>query len=149
MQIIHFETLGCKLNQIETESLAHAFREAGFLVDSDPVYRPVGIDPSLFVLNTCTVTGKAEQKARRVIRLMLRANPEATVLVTGCYAEVEQAAIKTKSARRKGQRNAEHAKARVRKTKELPVVSSAPPRAAPPPVIKGYDPDSVEAYDDE
>ncbi len=63
--------------------------------------------------------------------------------------EVEQATIKTKSARRKGQRNAEHAKARGRKTKELPVVSSAPPRAAPPPVIKGYDPDSVEVYDDE
>jgi len=117
MQRIHFETLGCKLNQIETESLAHAFRETGFLVDSDPVYRPVGIEsattatdddsviaanpvyrpvgiePSLYILNTCTVTGKAEQKARRIIRLMLRANPEATVLVTGCYAEVEQAAI--------------------------------------------------------
>jgi threonylcarbamoyladenosine tRNA methylthiotransferase MtaB len=117
MQRIHFETLGCKLNQIETESLAHAFREAGFLVDNDPVYRPVGIEsattptdadsviavnpvyrpvgiePSLYILNTCTVTGKAEQKARRIIRLMLRANPEATVLVTGCYAEVETAAI--------------------------------------------------------
>ncbi len=112
MSTIHFETLGCKLNQIETESLAHAFSRAGFSVDlahavsgeglspSDderdpdgPVYLPVGIRkhdiPILSVVNTCTVTGKAEQKARRLIRLLLRKYPTAPVLVTGCYAEVE------------------------------------------------------------
>jgi len=110
MPIIHFETLGCKLNQIETESLAHAFSGAGFSVDlahavsreesaadsngfNSPVYLPVGIgkktDPILCIVNTCTVTGKAEQKARRLIRLLLRKFPAAPVLVTGCYAEVE------------------------------------------------------------
>jgi threonylcarbamoyladenosine tRNA methylthiotransferase MtaB len=106
---VHLETLGCKLNQIETESLAAAFTDAGFGVDraedvsSDSLYLPVGIVetsrfsrrilPILSVVNTCTVTGKAEQKARRLIRLLLSKYPDAPVLVTGCYAEVEQAAI--------------------------------------------------------
>lgn len=123
MDFIHFETLGCKLNQIETESLAHAFSEAGFGIDhgdggagedagvavevasgadgedlSEALYRTVGIEPAtrhveLCVVNTCTVTGKAEQKARRLIRLLLRRYPAAPVLVTGCYAEVEGESI--------------------------------------------------------
>lgn len=107
-ETVHFETLGCKLNQIETESLANAFIEAGFSVDrreevsSDALYLPVGIEKANFtphshvalsVVNTCTVTGKAEQKARRLIRLLLTKYPEAPVLVTGCYAEVERDAI--------------------------------------------------------
>jgi threonylcarbamoyladenosine tRNA methylthiotransferase MtaB len=51
--------------------------------------------PDLCIVNTCTVTGKAEQKARRLIRMLLRASPHATVLVTGCYAEVEEPAIRS------------------------------------------------------
>lgn len=113
--IVHFETLGCKLNQIETESLAAAFGDAGFTVDrgeavsSEPLYLPVGIEktstfspralPALCVVNTCTVTGKAEQKARHLIRLLLSKYPDAPVLVTGCYAEVERAAIESIDAR--------------------------------------------------
>lgn len=107
METIHFETLGCKLNQIETESLAHAFAEAGYAVDqkddeklieerslTESVYLPVGIDHiALCVVNTCTVTGKAEQKARHLIRSLLAKYPEAPVIVTGCYAEVEGAVI--------------------------------------------------------
>ena len=107
METIHFETLGCKLNQIETESLAHAFSEAGYAVDQkddekliensspvETVYRPVGINPvALCVVNTCTVTGKAEQKARHLIRSLLSKYPEAPVIVTGCYAEVEGVVI--------------------------------------------------------
>lgn len=104
METIHFETLGCKLNQIETESLANAFVEAGFSVDGDhdaettcddnrnSVYLPVGI-PSLCIVNTCTVTGKAEQKARHRIRSLLKKYPHAPILVTGCYAEVERELI--------------------------------------------------------
>lgn len=114
MYRIRFETLGCKLNQIETESLAHAFREENFLVmdgehslagESEalpspaalftPAYKALKAAPDLCVVNTCTVTGKAEQKARRLIRALLRSYPEATVLVTGCYAEVEEAAIRS------------------------------------------------------
>lgn len=63
--------------------------------------------------------------------------------------EVEQAMAKTKSARRKKQRNVEHAKARARNAKELPVVSSSRAPSGPPPVIKGYDPNAVTAFEDE
>lgn len=83
---VHFETLGCKLNQIETESLARAFADAGFdTADTLPVL--------LALVNTCTVTGKAEQKGRHLVRSLLRRFPLATVLVTGCQAELEAAAL--------------------------------------------------------
>ena len=98
MATIHFETLGCKLNQIEIESLAEAFSVAGFTVESgtSAAQRNQHTEkeiPLICIVNTCTVTGKAEQKARRLIRLLLRIWPEAPVLVTGCYAEVEAQTI--------------------------------------------------------
>src|SRR5690554_2358765 len=94
MSQIHFETLGCKLNQIETESLAQAFTRCGFSVtDKTPAAEALSPKPLLCVVNTCTVTGKAEQKARRLIRLLIRTWPDTPVLVTGCYAEVEAETI--------------------------------------------------------
>lgn len=97
MPTVLFETLGCKLNQIETEALAESFARAGFAVagrESGEGAPAGGRDPVvLSVVNTCTVTGKAEQKARGVIRSLLRAEPAAPVLVTGCYAEVDAASL--------------------------------------------------------
>lgn len=88
---VHFETLGCKLNQIESESIARAFTDAGFSSDMKPytAKTPLNEETCLCIVNTCTVTAKAEQKARRLIRLLLEKCPYAIVLVTGCYAEVE------------------------------------------------------------
>jgi threonylcarbamoyladenosine tRNA methylthiotransferase MtaB len=78
-----FFTLGCKLNQCETEALADSFEKQGFHItefsDASDVY----------VVNTCTVTSKSEQKARRVIRKVSRDFPDSLVLVTGCYAQLE------------------------------------------------------------
>lgn len=93
--IVHFETLGCRLNQIESESAARFFSEAGFSVDMEPLSASGCLlrGVCLCVVNTCTVTGKAEQKARRIIRLLLRRCPDACVLVTGCYAELDSADI--------------------------------------------------------
>ncbi|MCQ2982337.1 MAG: radical SAM protein, partial [Treponemataceae bacterium] len=92
---IHFETLGCKLNQIESESAARCFEDAGFGIHMEPVSGSTTPDNSviLCIVNTCTVTTKAEQKARRIIRLLQDIYPQAVTLVTGCYAEVEPAAI--------------------------------------------------------
>jgi threonylcarbamoyladenosine tRNA methylthiotransferase MtaB len=89
---VTFQTFGCKLNQLETEALADSFARAGATVLSP------GSEAELHILNTCTVTGKAEQKARRAIRAALAAGPrspgrEAVVVVTGCYAQVEAEAI--------------------------------------------------------
>ena len=75
---VAFKTLGCKLNQLETESIADAFATAGAEL------RAFDAQADLYVVNTCTVTGKAEQKARRVIRQALAQNPRAVVLATGC-----------------------------------------------------------------
>ena len=70
---VHFETLGCRLNQDETEGAAHSFLAEGFLTDLEPLTArsPIQENVVLGVVNTCTVTGKAEQKARRIIRLLL------------------------------------------------------------------------------
>lgn len=93
---VHFETLGCKLNQIESESIARAFTDAGFSSDMIPFSAKTSVteDVILCIVNTCTVTAKAEQKARRIIRLLLEKCPASLVLVTGCYAEVEPDAIR-------------------------------------------------------
>ncbi|MBQ7157930.1 MAG: tRNA (N(6)-L-threonylcarbamoyladenosine(37)-C(2))-methylthiotransferase MtaB [Treponema sp.] len=92
---IHFETLGCKLNQAETEGAARAFSDAGFSVSMDPLTAADDVqdDVLLCVVNTCTVTAKAEQKARRIIRLLLAKCPACAVLVTGCYAQLNRKEI--------------------------------------------------------
>jgi threonylcarbamoyladenosine tRNA methylthiotransferase MtaB len=92
-------TLGCKLNQLESESLADAFRKAGFDIipwseggeggeESAP-----GNPADILIINTCTVTSHSEQKARRMIRKALRENPLAVLMVTGCYAQLEAEAL--------------------------------------------------------
>jgi threonylcarbamoyladenosine tRNA methylthiotransferase MtaB len=93
MYRVSFFTLGCKLNQLETEALASAFREEGFTVDEACIpgtsfEAQIGRSspPELFIINTCTVTSRADQKARRIIRLFLRRG--STVVVTGCYAQL-------------------------------------------------------------
>ncbi len=78
---VALDTLGCKLNQAETELLARQVAEAGYrlvsLVDEADVY----------ILNTCTVTHIADAKSRHLLRLAHRRNPDALVVVTGCYAQ--------------------------------------------------------------
>lgn len=93
--IIHFETLGCKLNQIESESAANSFFNEGFVISMKPLTRDEGeqCDVLLCIVNTCTVTGKAEQKARRLIHLLIDLCPHCPILVTGCYAELDAALI--------------------------------------------------------
>jgi len=82
--------LGCRLNQIESEAAAEAFSGDGFMPDLSQISSETAEDAAvpLCIINTCTVTGKAEQKARRLIRLALRKYPRSAVLVTGCYAQL-------------------------------------------------------------
>ena len=87
MPSVAFQTLGCKLNQCETETIAAAFTNSGFSIARDPR------DAWLLVVNTCSVTSKAEQKGRGTIRAALKQNPLRPVIVTGCYAEVDRAGI--------------------------------------------------------
>ena len=78
---VAFYTLGCKLNQAETESLANRFRKAGFQLVSP------GDGADIYIANTCTVTHIADRKSRHWLRLARRRNPQALIIATGCYAQ--------------------------------------------------------------
>ena len=71
-------TLGCKLNQCESEAIADAFTKEGFMLAES------GAPADIYIINTCTVTGKAEQKARRMIRKYASEPQRPIVITTGC-----------------------------------------------------------------
>ena len=95
MADIRLETLGCRLNQIESEAAGRIFADAGFDVCMQGVTASSDSDAfvKLVIINTCAVTQKAEQKARRLIRLVLKKFGGAAVLVTGCYAQLSREQI--------------------------------------------------------
>lgn len=76
---VAFITLGCKVNQYETQAMREIARSEGYVVVSDSE------QADIYVINTCTVTGLSDKKARQAIRKIIRRNPDAKVLVTGCY----------------------------------------------------------------
>ena len=82
-----FHTFGCKLNQFETEALASSFRSQGFLIVT------VDREADFYIINTCTVTSKSEQKARRLIRGLSRKHPDSLLIITGCYAQLNRDAL--------------------------------------------------------
>ena len=78
---VALDTVGCKLNQAETQFLARQFAQAGYrLVPPDD-----GAD--VYILNTCTVTHVADRRCRQRLRLAHRRNPDGVVVAIGCYAE--------------------------------------------------------------
>ncbi|NNF03827.1 MAG: tRNA (N(6)-L-threonylcarbamoyladenosine(37)-C(2))-methylthiotransferase MtaB [Rhodothermales bacterium] len=82
MPSVSFHTLGCKLNFAETGAVADRFRHREF----DVV--PFGEASDVVVLNTCTVTEQADRTCRKIIRRAHRANPDACVIATGCFAQL-------------------------------------------------------------
>ncbi len=77
-----FTTLGCKVNQYETQSILESFERGGF----DIV--PIGETADVYVINTCSVTGQAESKSHQTVRSLARRNPNAKIVVTGCAAQM-------------------------------------------------------------
>src|SRR6266498_5993040 len=75
-------TLGCKLNQADSEVIARRLAGNGVRVADRPV-----AGASAFVINTCSVTHVADRKARHLVRMARRLSPEAEIILTGCYAE--------------------------------------------------------------
>lgn len=75
-------TLGCKVNRAETRDWAVTLGRAGVELV------PFGTAADLYIVNTCTVTNLGDRKSRQVVRQAERANPDAAIVVTGCYAEV-------------------------------------------------------------
>lgn len=78
-----FTTLGCKVNQYETQKILESFETAGF----DIV--PFNSEADVYVINSCSVTGQAESKSRYAVRSAKRSAPGAKVVVTGCAAQME------------------------------------------------------------
>jgi len=85
---VSFKTLGCKLNQSETDAIQAKFQESGYEV------KPFGDNSDLTVINTCTVTNDADSGSRAAIRQAIRNSPEGRIAVTGCYAQVSPNEIK-------------------------------------------------------
>ena len=81
---VAFYTLGCKVNQYETNAIAQKFIEKG--------YKKVEFDEQadIYIINTCTVTNMADKKSRQIIRQAKLHNKNAIVVATGCYAEVSR-----------------------------------------------------------
>lgn len=84
---VAFHTLGCKLNFSETSALARLFEDGG--------YQPVKFDDGadIYVINTCSVTEQADRECKKIVRQALRHQPDAFVVVTGCYAQLKPAEI--------------------------------------------------------
>jgi threonylcarbamoyladenosine tRNA methylthiotransferase MtaB len=84
---VAFATLGCKLNQVETQEIRGLLAGRG--------YRPVAFEEKaqVYVINTCTVTGRADFSDRQMIRRAISQNPEALIVVTGCYAQTAPEAV--------------------------------------------------------
>ncbi len=79
---VALQTLGCKLNFSETSTIGNQFMDSGFeLVNFDQA-------ADVYVFNTCSVTENAEKECRQLVRRALRKNPNAYVVVTGCYAQL-------------------------------------------------------------
>ncbi len=81
MRRIAFHTLGCKVNQYDTQAMLESFQQAGWQV--------CGFDEhaDAYVVNTCTVTGTGDKKSVQIIRRVHRENPDAAIVVTGCLAQ--------------------------------------------------------------
>ncbi|MBN1165425.1 MAG: tRNA (N(6)-L-threonylcarbamoyladenosine(37)-C(2))-methylthiotransferase MtaB [Candidatus Krumholzibacteriota bacterium] len=82
-------TLGCKLNQFESECIRQ------YLVKRNWQYRPFPEEARFYIINTCTVTGKTDSRCRNAIRRARRASPRTTIIVTGCYAETQSAVLES------------------------------------------------------
>ncbi len=80
---VSLKTLGCRLNEAESESWANQFQSAGHAIVRSPQ------QADLIVLNTCAVTSEAGRKSRQMIRRLHRGNPAAKLVVSGCYATLE------------------------------------------------------------
>lgn len=83
MPTIAFATLGCRVNQYDTDSMRGLFLEKGF--------QDVSYDEKadVYVINTCSVTQMGEKKSRQLIRRAKKHNPQSVVIVTGCYAQLD------------------------------------------------------------
>ena len=78
---VAFHTLGCKVNQYDTQAMQEKFEQNGYEVTD---FNDIA---DVYVINTCTVTSLGDRKSRQMIRRAYRRNPNAVIAVVGCYAQ--------------------------------------------------------------
>lgn len=78
-----FVTLGCKVNQAESEALAQVLSDEGYTIVKETE------NPDVVIINTCTVTGTGSSKSRKIIRKIAKEHPKSTVVVMGCYSQTK------------------------------------------------------------
>ena len=81
MNTVAFHTLGCKVNQYDTQAMLERFRDAGYLVV------PFDGEADVYVVNTCTVTGTGDRKSLQIARRLRREHPDSEVILAGCLAQ--------------------------------------------------------------
>ena len=86
-EVIKFITLGCKVNQYETNAMAQKFLEKGYKVIEES-NENAEEKPDVCIINTCTVTNMSDRKSRQMLRRMKEKNPDTVVVAVGCYAQV-------------------------------------------------------------
>ncbi len=93
MNTVAFHTLGCKVNQYDTQAMLEKFREAGYAVV------PWNEDADVYVVNTCTVTGTGDKKSMQIARRLRREHPLSEVVLCGCLAQRKGAELLDTGAR--------------------------------------------------
>ncbi|HHT9104337.1 MAG TPA: tRNA (N(6)-L-threonylcarbamoyladenosine(37)-C(2))-methylthiotransferase MtaB [Candidatus Wujingus californicus] len=88
MKTCAFITLGCKVNQYETQAIRESLAARGFM-EISPDHAA-----DFYIINTCTITSVSDERSRQYIRKVRRKNPSSTVVVTGCYAEADTETLK-------------------------------------------------------
>jgi len=83
-----FKTLGCKVNQYETEALLSLLKEQGYQIVNFKE------KADIYIINTCTVTQEAERKSKQMIRKAINKNKMAKIIVTGCSAQASPQDLK-------------------------------------------------------
>lgn len=87
-KVVKFITLGCKVNQYETNAMAQKFLEKGYQIIEEETPENEEIKPDICIINTCTVTNMSDRKSRQMLRRMKEKNPNTIVVAVGCYAQV-------------------------------------------------------------
>lgn len=81
---VFIKTYGCRVNQVESEAVLEQFLEQGHTITQD--FK----DANLYFINTCSVTSNADKEAEKFIRILLKQNPSAQIVVSGCFARVKK-----------------------------------------------------------
>ena len=89
MKSVAFCTLGCKVNQYETDAMEEIFQKGGYEI------RDFHEEADVYVINTCTVTNMADRKSRQMIHRARKKNPEAVIVAAGCYVQAAGEAAET------------------------------------------------------